>query len=128
MAGGFRKIQWTAHSEIKMRQYGLSRQKILNLLRKPERIEKGIADGTSAAMKTNKVFGNPTKKLLNIVVPGQPQKPKKAPGEVWLMYRDTKTERKIISAWRYPGVTKPGESIPIPQDILNELTANNELQ
>jgi len=25
--------------------------------------------------------------------------------------------RKIISAWRYPGVSRPGEEIPIPEDI-----------
>ncbi len=28
---------------------------------------------------------------------------------------------RIISAWRYPGVTKKGNEIPIPHDILEEL-------
>jgi hypothetical protein len=28
---------------------------------------------------------------------------------------------KIISAWKYPGKTKPGSPIPIPQDILEEI-------
>jgi hypothetical protein len=42
------------------------------------------------------------------------------------MYKDVnkKSEgniRKIISAWRYPGITKPGEAIPIPEDIRLEL-------
>ena len=46
---------------------------------------------------------------------------KKAPGEIWLMYQDTKDLRKIISAWRYPGISKPGEAIPIPDDIREEL-------
>ena len=115
----FRKVTWTAHSEIKMRQYGLSRQKILQLLRKPERTEKGIAEGTSAAMRTNKKIEHKTRPLLQAT-----WQPKKSPGEIWLMYRDNKTERKIISAWRYPGITKPGEAIPVPQDILNELQNN----
>ena len=32
---------------------------------------------------------------------------------------------KIISAWKYPGVTKPGEPIPIPLDILEEIMNNH---
>ena len=27
---------------------------------------------------------------------------------------------KIISAWRYPGVTEPGKPIPVPDDVLME--------
>ena len=38
--------------------------------------------------------------------------------EIWAMVLDDKTGRKVISAWRYPGKTKPGESLP-PQ-ILRE--------
>ena len=104
-----------------MRQYGLSKQKLLGILYMPERKEKGIVPGTMAVMKTNKVFFKEKK----ITVQGAWQKPKKAPGEIWLMYKDVKSAmvpiRKIISAWRYPGVSKPGESIPIPEDIKNDI-------
>jgi hypothetical protein len=31
----------------------------------------------------------------------------KHPHELWVMVEDTKKERRIISAWRYPGKTKP---------------------
>lgn len=27
--------------------------------------------------------------------------------EIWVMYQDVGNKRKIISAWRYPGRTKP---------------------
>ena len=54
MAGNFRKLFWTEHSKIKMKQYGLSKQKLLGILYRPERKEKGIAPGTTAVMKTNK--------------------------------------------------------------------------
>ena len=101
------KIFWTEHSKIKMRQYGLSKQKLLGILRRPERKEQGIVPGTTAVMKTNKVFSR--------------AKQKRAPGEIWIMYKDTKDFRKIISAWRYPGISKPGEEIPIPPDIRREL-------
>ena len=122
MAIVFKKLFWTEHSKIKMRQYGLSKQKILGILHRPERIEQGIVPGTTAAMKTNKVFF----KTKQITLTGAWQKPKKAPGEIWLMYRDVKDLRRIISAWRYPGISKPGEEIPIPPDIRRELMAQLE--
>lgn len=103
----YKKIFWTGHSKIKMRQYGLSAGKLLQIIRKPERKEKGIAPGCTALMQTRKVFSS--------VVSKNP------PGEIWLMYKDTKDFRKIISAWRYPGISKPGESIPIPAEIKQEL-------
>lgn len=111
-----KKLVWTEHSKIKMRQYGLSKQKLLGILYKPERREKGIALGTNAVMRTN-----PAKKQQKLFSRGY----KKAPGEIWIMYKDRKEERKIISAWRYPGISKPGEEIPIPEDIKNEILNNN---
>jgi hypothetical protein len=129
MANNFKKLLWTEHSKIKMRQYGLSKQKVLGIIHRPERIEQGIVPGTTAAMKTNKVFF----KTKQITITGAWQKPRKAPGEIWLMYRDVKPSagsgqaiRRIISAWRYPGISKPGEEIPIPPDIRRELMAQLE--
>ena len=104
-----------------MRQYGLSKQKLLGILYKPERKEQGIVPGTTAVMKTNKVFFNEKKVTLKKAW----SRPKRAPGEIWLMYKDVKDLRRIISAWRYPGVSKPGEEIPIPEDIKNEILNNN---
>ncbi len=79
----------------------------MNILQKPERKEPGIAEGTMAVMQTNKSFSK--------------AKQKRAPGEIWLMYKDVKDIRKIISAWRYPGVSKPGDQIPIPESIKKEI-------
>jgi hypothetical protein len=134
MENKFKKIVWTKHSEIKMKQYGLSKNKILNIIRKPERTEEGIVLGTTAMMRTNKVFSNATFKKnlrLDLKVKTSPALLKlrgvrKAPGEIWLMYKDAKDARKIISAWRYPGVTKPGEQVPIPTDIRAYLETSNE--
>jgi len=117
MAIAFKKLHWTEHSKIKMKQYGLSKQKLLGILHRPERKEQGIAPGTLAVMRTNKVFFKEKKITLSKAW----QKPKRAPGEIWIMYKDTKDFRKIISAWRYPGISKPGEEIPIPEDIRQEL-------
>lgn len=125
MVEKYRKLHWTEHSKIKMRQYGLSKIKLINLIYKPERREEGIVPGTTAVMKTNKNYKNGR---LKASVVGFHKKLEKAPGEIWLMYKDVKGERKIISAWRYPGITKPGDEIPIPKDIRRELLEDsNEL-
>ncbi len=105
-----------------MRQYGLSKQKLLGILSRPERKEQGIVPGTTAVMKTNKVFF----KTKQITLAKAWQRPRKAPGEIWLMYKDVKDLRKIISAWRYPGISKPGEEIPIPEDIRRELMKHGD--
>jgi len=117
MAQNYKKLSWTQHSQIKMKQYGLSKQKLLGILYKPERKEKGIVQGTTAVMKTNKIFFNSKKITLSKAW----IRPKKAPGEIWIMFKDIKKDmvltRKIISAWRYPGISKPGEEVPVPEDI-----------
>jgi hypothetical protein len=95
--------------------YALSEQRIRGVLRLPDRKEKGIAEHTIAVMRRVKT--------------------KKKPEEIWVMYQTKSQKSKIksqklsfktkknimISAWRYPGVTKPGAPIPIPRDILEEL-------
>ena len=96
---------WTKHSQEKLRQYGLSASRIKRLIRHPERIEAGIAPETWASMQT---AGS-----------------KKHPYEIWTMYVIEKTKGqksiRIISAWKYPGKTNPGDPIPIPPDIFEEI-------
>ena len=111
MVRAYKKLHWTEHSKAKMKQYRLSKYKLMQLISKPQRREEGIVSGTTAVMQTNKTYSRAK-------LPGQKTK---AAGEVWLMYRDVKDLRKIISAWRYPGVSKPGEEIPIPHEIREEL-------
>ena len=110
MLGGYRKIYWTEHAKIKMRQYGLSKSKLMNLMYRRQGKEVGIVEGTMALMQPVKSYSS---------VAG-----KRPSGEIWLMYKDVKQERKIISVWRYPGISKPGEMIPIPDDIAEFLKNN----
>jgi hypothetical protein len=90
-------LYWTLHSRHKMRQYGLSEARVRRILHSPKRIEKGIATRTAACMQT--VTG-----------------PKRS-YELWVMVQDEKSRRKVISAWRYPGVTKPGE--PVLMELMS---------
>jgi hypothetical protein len=93
---GFKKLFWTAHAKEKMKFYNISEQRVRRILKSPERTEKGIAENTIAVMQ--KAGG-------------------KRKYELWVMFQDTAKQRKIISAWRYPGETKPGELI-IPEGAL----------
>lgn len=114
------QYHWTNHAKFKMQYYGLSAQKILGVISRPTRKEEGIVEKTIAVMK--------------------PVSPKIANGkeiwksEVWAMYqihpvKSGKTgvrssgqfkRVKIISAWRYPGISP--KKNPIPEEILDEIS------
>ncbi len=104
-------LVWTRHSLAKISFYNLSQVRVKRVLRYPVRVEEGIVPATIAAM--------------------QEAGSKKHPYEIWVMYAIEKSQNnnlksprktiKIISAWKYPGKTKPGSPIPIPQDILEEI-------
>ena len=98
-----RKIIWTEHSKMKLKQYRFSEKRVLRIFRQPDRTEEGIAEGTIAAMQITGTKRNPT--------------------EAWVMYVIMKRPKgiKIISAWRYPGRTPKGERPIIPEDTLKEL-------
>ena len=125
------KHYWTAHVEFKMKYYGLSKQKVLGVMRRPERTEKGIA-------------GNSTIAVMQPVSPKEIENKKVWKQEIWVMYQIKKqrkrkhqthhrevslekmqtllsgsTQLTIISAWRYPGVSPKNN--PIPSDILREI-------
>jgi hypothetical protein len=94
-------LYWTAHAKSKMMQYRLSEGRVKRILHSPERVETGIAPETIAVMQT--------------------QKGSKNSHEIWAMVADDKVRRRVISAWRYPGKTKPGESLP--REILREFSS-----
>lgn len=113
------RYYWTEHVKFKMKFYGLSEQKVLGIIRSPQRKEEGVVEKTVAVMK--------------------PISPKIESGktiwkqEVWAMYQlnskiknkklksktDLNTKYKIISAWKYPGVSP--KKNPIPENILEEI-------
>lgn len=124
-----KQYHWTQHIKDKMLFYRISEQKIKTIIKSPDRHEEGIAPNTNAAMKRN---DTPKRKE-----------------EMWVMYsvnaRDVRNDRNdrrrktikqakrsiidlrssnrmiMISAWRYPGKSKPGKEIPIPEDILETI-------
>jgi hypothetical protein len=127
------KYQWTQHAQYKMQQYGLSPQRVIRVIRNPERTEEGIVEKTIAVMQPASVKYKNFKKTWS--------------QEIWAMYQLRKSgaisksqfpisnkisnpkfqklqtinkkQIKIISAWRYPGVSPKNN--PIPEEILNEI-------
>ncbi len=125
---------FTAHAQHKMRQYGLSVQKVRGVIRSPKRKETGIAPKTVAVMQpvsSKMINGKETWKQ-----------------EVWVMFQErnvsavekngwttslssghdilqTKSIR-VISAWRYPGVSPKRH--PIPAEILREIEEESILE
>src|SRR3989338_2435281 len=89
------KYHWTNHAIRKMAFYGLTPDRVKRVIRNPLRVEDGVAENTIAVMT--------------------PGSNKKKPTEIWTMYQQkvkSKSEKVkilsqkiIISAWRYPGIS-----------------------
>ena len=127
---------WTKHSLAKMAFYGLSESRVKRILRFPQRTEKGIAPETIASMQTSGSKKHPYEIWVMYQIKNQiRQQADKVKSANWRTKsnppaggknRNQQTIKQIIiiSAWKYPGITKPGEPIPIPQDILEEILKN----
>ncbi|MDO8602088.1 MAG: hypothetical protein Q7R62_03115 [bacterium] len=138
------RFSWTRHIKNKMVFYNISGAQIMRIFTRPDRREEAIAPGTIGAMKT--VKHNIQLTTNNV----QPRKEgfsqKKRETEIWIMYKinnkrltidnkqktgtaprfqskvnSLKSKVTLISAWRYPGRTKPGERPNIPVGVLEEL-------
>lgn len=122
---------FTLHADYKMREYHLSRQRVTRVIRSPKRTEEGIVPDTVAVMQPSS-----TKRMNGKETWTQ---------EIWVMYKvnskfnppaggkSSKLEGilnqpqlKIISCWRYPGVSP--ERDPIPLDILREIEGWNSIE
>lgn len=109
-------LTWTRHARAKMAFYKLSEQRVRRVLNSPKRIEEGVAPKTVAAMQPASV------KLKKVVIPVkagthafQGKLKETWSQEIWVMTEDTKDQKIIISAWRYPGVTKPRSELALEQ-------------
>ena len=87
-------LEWTMHAQAKMRQYRLSPARVRRVLHAPRRTEEGIAPDTIAVMQ-----------------PASMKTKDSWTQEIWVMVAEVRRGgadvRRVISAWRYPGVTKP---------------------
>lgn len=126
------KYHWTLHSIEKMKFYGLSEQKILGVIKRPQRKEEGIVKNTVAVMQPVSPKTDAQGKMVwktEIWAMYQTRKARKSKDESLKLKENSKMQLfqkllnpdqiKIISAWRYPGVS-PKQN-PIPDEILREI-------
>jgi len=137
------KYQWTQHAQWKMQQYGLSPQRVIRVIRNPERVEEGIVEKTIAVMQPASVkyknfkktwsqeiwamyqtrkAGNSKLQITNIkpqVAEQGSLRGRQIPNSKFQKLQTTNQKLKIISAWRYPGVSPKNN--PIPEEILREI-------
>jgi len=115
-------IRWTEHVKEKMRFYCLSETMVRRVLRRPDRIEEGIALRTTAVMKRKD--GRTTKNEIWVMYQKRELRKKKeessAGAKRFKDILDKKNRIIIISAWRYPGVSPKGAP-PIPKDVILEI-------
>lgn len=93
-------LSWTHHAQAKMNFYRLSQARVRRVLNAPRRIEEGVAPKTVAMMQPGSLKRSAHGKELWAQ-------------EIWVMVQDSKKERTVISAWRYPGVTKPRDEVAL---------------
>lgn len=72
--GYMNEYLWTRHSQWKMKQYGLSQQRLKRVVRNPDRTEKSIVPGMIASMQ----IGGTSKHRQ----------------EIWVMYQLVQTKKK----------------------------------
>jgi len=131
------KYKWTNHVKEKMAYYRLSPSLVKRVIRFPNRTEEGVAPKTVAVMQSKQSLVKQRGKMV------------KKTEEIWVMYQEINQNAKIknqndnsklknlimsnmlkmriISAWRYPGISPKGKAIPIPDDILIALE-NGEIE
>ena len=133
------KYEWTKHSLMKMQHYGLTAQRVLRVINNPQRKEEGVVEKTIAVMQPTSVSTKDGKRVWSSEIwcmfqikknkTQTSQKDKQntkaeIQADSWraklqkLQTRNYKPIR-IISAWRYPGVSPKNN--PIPEEIIREI-------
>lgn len=124
------KYQWTNHAKEKMRYYRISESLVKRIVRFPKRSEEGIAPGTTAVMVPRLIGSRKVETIGKSNSSTSWRSRRSNQEEIWVMYINvgkkpdsiiSTQKKRIITAWRYPGVSPSGKQIPIPEDILSEL-------
>jgi hypothetical protein len=133
------RYSWTSHVSAKMQQYGISESRIKRIVRYPTRIEEGIAEDTIAVMcpygtspAGRQPGGRPyTGEIWVMYKLQRPETRNKKPvannkkpkikdkKPEWKSFQSSSTKIKVITAWRYPGVSSKRD--PVPEEIIREV-------
>jgi hypothetical protein len=123
------KYYWTAHVAGKMHYYGLSEQKVLGVIRRPQRIETGIAENTVAVMmpvgniKKNK---KPSKWNRSYNDDGEQEKWSQ---EIWVMYQTSKQKSAISNQQKLKIISenKSASRRTKLKELQNKINSNKKI-
>jgi hypothetical protein len=114
------KYYWTQHVVRKMLYYGISADKIKRIIRYPERTESAIAPDTIGVMQRTGAKKN-TEIWVMFQTKSQSSRLRQSSDGQTKITKNRGSKKIIISAWRYPGISQEGKTVPIPPEILEEL-------
>lgn len=123
------RFVWTNHSVDKMRQYQLSEQRVRSVLNSFKRKEEGIAPNTVAVMQATGSVKHPTEIWVMYQSLNQNNKPARNASKTSLLgLRGGLGKKRIISTWRYPGVS-PIKTVPdIPEEAWDALDGKDDIK
>lgn len=107
------KYYWTQHVYGKMQHYAISEQTVRRIIRNPELTIEGVAPNTIAVMQTR---GNKQKYELWVMYQLAPLANNKSQ-----ITNNKHKQIRVITTWKYPGISPKDKSVPIPEDILEEI-------
>jgi len=120
------KYEWTQHAFLKMQHYGLTAQRVLRVINNPQRVEEGVVEKTIAVMQPTSVSTKDGKRVWTseiwamYQIKGKSQKAEViSENPIFQKIQTINKKIKIISAWRYPGVSPKNN--PVPEDVIREL-------
>lgn len=122
-------LLWTSHARAKMQFYKLSEGRVRRVLQTPKRIEEGVAPETVAMMQPASLKLNfqrreavPAKAGTRAFSGNRGTAKETWSQEIWVMVQDDERGRKVISAWRYPGMskTRSGAALQIARQEYEE--------
>jgi hypothetical protein len=112
------QLEWTLHAKAKMNHYRLTPSRVRHVLHSPKRVEEGIAPNTIAMMQPVSIKSSMGRDA---------SKKESWSQEIWVMVQDKKKDniavRTVISAWRYPGVTKVRDVIFLKKELNDFLNS-----
>lgn len=115
------KLEWTLHARAKMNHYRLTPSRVRHVLHSPKRVEEGVAPNTIAMMQPASLKTAAARQIEGRY-PGLAAKKETWTQEIWVMVQDKKGIRTVISAWRYPGMSKVRDAIFLKKEYNEFLT------
>ena len=119
------KYYWTAHVAEKMHYYGLSEQKVLGVIRRPQRIETGIAENTVAVMiPVGNIKKNKKPSMWNRSFNDDGEQEKWSQ-EIWVLYQ-TIRQKSAIKNQKKLKIVSENKNLKL-KELQNKINLNKKI-